>query len=185
MRLSHLALALMLAAGPLAAQEAPTRQITVTGVAEADAVPDLATVTAGVETRRRDRRRGARRELRGDDGGLRRARGCRDRAARHADEPAQHQPGLRAVPRRAPTEPQKVVAYEASNMVTVRVRAIDSLGAVIDAVTKAGSNRLFGISFDVAEPKPRARHARASRRWRTPGPRPSSSPAPPASPSGR
>ena len=34
----------------------------------------------------------------------------------------------------------------------MRVRAIDSLGAVIDALAKAGANRLQGVSFDVADP---------------------------------
>ena len=50
MRLAALALALVLAAAPAYADE-PPRQITVTGSAEAEAVPDLATITAGVETR--------------------------------------------------------------------------------------------------------------------------------------
>jgi uncharacterized protein YggE len=56
--------------------------------------------------------------------------------------------------------PPAVVAYEASNLVTVRVRAIDSLGAVIDALAKAGANRLQGVSFDVADPKPHLDAAR-------------------------
>ena len=55
MRLTAFAIALCLAvAGPAAAQQdqdQPPRRITVTGVAEAEAVPDIATLTAGVETR--------------------------------------------------------------------------------------------------------------------------------------
>ena len=50
MRSKLLAALLLLAATLPAAAQEPPRQVTVTGAAEADAVPDLATVTAGVET---------------------------------------------------------------------------------------------------------------------------------------
>ena len=50
-------------------------------------------------------------------------------------------------------EPQRVVGYQASNMVTVRVREVAKLGAVVDAVTGAGANRLYGIGFDVSDPR--------------------------------
>jgi uncharacterized protein YggE len=153
MRLSHLALALMLAAGPLAAQEPPPRQISVTGVAEAEAVPDLATVTAGVETRAET----AAAALAANSEAMTAVFAALEAAgiARRDMQTSQlnispvHEPF-----RDGATEPQKVVAYDASNLVTVQVRAIDRLGEVIDAVTEAGSNRLFGISFDVSEPKP-------------------------------
>ena len=42
----------------------------------------------------------------------------------------------------------------------MRVRAIDTLGSVVDALAKAGSNRLYGIGFEVAEPKPHLDTAR-------------------------
>ena len=54
-------------------------------------------------------------------------------------------------------EPQKIIGYDATNTVTVRVRGIAGLGGVVDALAKAGSNRLYGIGFEVAEPKPHAR----------------------------
>ena len=56
--------------------------------------------------------------------------------------------------------PSKVIAYQASNMVTVKVRDVASLGAIVDAVTAAGANRLYGIGFDVADPKPALDEAR-------------------------
>ena len=56
--------------------------------------------------------------------------------------------------------PPIVVAFDASNLVTVRVRAIDGLGAIIDALAEAGANRLQGVSFDVAEPRPHLDAAR-------------------------
>jgi uncharacterized protein YggE len=48
----------------------------------------------------------------------------------------------------------KVTGYQASNMVTVKVRDVAALGTIVDAVTGAGANRLYGIGFDVADPKP-------------------------------
>ena len=57
-------------------------------------------------------------------------------------------------------EPQKIIGYDATNTVTVRVREIAGLGGVVDALAKAGSNRLYGIGFEVAEPKPHLDAAR-------------------------
>lgn len=44
---------------------------------------------------------------------------------------------------RAPT----VVGYQASNMVSVRVKEIGNLGQVMDAIVNAGANEINGISF--------------------------------------
>ena len=154
MRLAALALALplALAAAPAYPDELP-RQITVTGSAEAEAVPDLATITAGVETR---------------------ADTAADALARNSEAMAAVLAAIEAagVARRdvqtsqlsispvyepysegAP-EAQKVAGYEAANMVTIRVRDVARLGATVDAVTGAGANRIFGIGFDVSDPKP-------------------------------
>jgi uncharacterized protein YggE len=47
-----------------------------------------------------------------------------------------------------------ISGYIASNMLTVRVRALDSLGAVLDAVIADGANTLNGLTFEVAQPRP-------------------------------
>ncbi len=44
--------------------------------------------------------------------------------------------------------------YTAMNMVNVRVRALDSLGGVLDAAVKDGANTLNGLTFGIAEPQP-------------------------------
>ena len=49
-------------------------------------------------------------------------------------------------------QPPVLVGYDVSNTVTVTVRQIDSLGALLDTVVKAGSNQINGISFDVSTP---------------------------------
>ena len=50
-------------------------------------------------------------------------------------------------------ETQQVAGYEAANMVTVRVRDVARVGETVDAVTKAGVNRVYGIGFDVSDPR--------------------------------
>jgi uncharacterized protein YggE len=146
-------LALMLAvAVPAAAQDEPPRQIVVTGVGEVEAAPDRATVTAGVETQ-------------GETAAEALAANATTMTAIFAALEAADVPradfqtsqlSLDAIweDRSGAEGPPKVVGYQASNLVTVRVREIARLGVVIDAVTTAGANRMYGIGFEVAEPKP-------------------------------
>lgn len=47
---------------------------------------------------------------------------------------------------RSPT----LVGYEARNTVTIRVRAVDKAGSVVDTLVAAGSNQIEGLSFDVS-----------------------------------
>lgn len=47
---------------------------------------------------------------------------------------------------RSPT----LVGYEARNTVTIRVRAVDKAGGVVDALVAAGSNQIEGLSFEVS-----------------------------------
>lgn len=49
-------------------------------------------------------------------------------------------------------QPPLLVGYDVSNNVTVTVRQVDGLGALLDTVVKAGSNQINGISFDVSKP---------------------------------
>lgn len=43
----------------------------------------------------------------------------------------------------------RITGYQASSNLTIKVRAIDTANAVIDAATAAGANQVGGISFDV------------------------------------
>ncbi len=54
----------------------------------------------------------------------------------------------------------KISGYTASNMLTVRVRALDGLGSVLDASVSDGANTLNGLTFGLAEPKPAMDEAR-------------------------
>jgi uncharacterized protein YggE len=44
---------------------------------------------------------------------------------------------------------QKIVGYQASSNLTIKVRNIENANSVVDAATSAGANTVGGISFDV------------------------------------
>lgn len=50
-------------------------------------------------------------------------------------------------------QPPRLVGYDVSNTVTVAVRKLDSLGAILDKVVSAGSNQINGILFQIAKPE--------------------------------
>lgn len=47
--------------------------------------------------------------------------------------------------------PPRIVSYRVSNQLTVRVRALDRLGAILDRSVGLGANQLSGISFTLAD----------------------------------
>ncbi len=57
-------------------------------------------------------------------------------------------------------QPPKVVGYDVSNNVTVTVRKLESLGAVLDQVVSAGSNQINGVMFQVSKPETATDEAR-------------------------
>ena len=48
--------------------------------------------------------------------------------------------------------PPKINGYQVSNMVTVRVRELDSLGQILDRAVTVGANTVNGVTFSVADP---------------------------------
>ena len=56
--------------------------------------------------------------------------------------------------------PRRLTGYQASNRVTIVVRALERTGAAIDAAVSAGATDVEGISFDIADPKPLQDEAR-------------------------
>jgi uncharacterized protein YggE len=57
-------------------------------------------------------------------------------------------------------ERPRIDGYQASNRVTVRVRDLDALGSILDAVLTDGANRLGGLQFTLADPDPLMDEAR-------------------------
>lgn len=149
--IASLALALAVAAHSAAAA-GTAQEITVTGSATVDAVPDVATVTAGVETQAPTAAAalGQNTEAMTAVFAALTAAGVDERNMQTSQLTLN--PVFSSDPGGSQAAPQ-VVAYQASNMVTVRVFEVAGLGATIDALTKAGANRLYGVSFDVDEPR--------------------------------
>lgn len=55
---------------------------------------------------------------------------------------------------------QRLIGYIASNSILVKTRRIDRLSSLIDQVTTAGADQLYGPRFAVADPLPLRREAR-------------------------
>lgn len=58
-------------------------------------------------------------------------------------------------------EGPRFLGYEASNQLTVHVRALDKAGALVDAMVTAGATNINGPSFGIAEPDKLLDQARA------------------------
>jgi hypothetical protein len=156
MRILPALAALAVLAGPALAEGA-SATISVTGEGSVDVVPDMATVTLGV-TVSGDTAKAA---LDANSAALSavieklKAAGIEDRDIQTS--------GLSLGPvydYSSSGNPQQVLGYTASNMVTVRVRAIDTVGSVLDASVTDGANTLNGIAFGLTDPVPAADEAR-------------------------
>ena len=138
-----------------AAQDLPS--LTVTGEGSVSAVPDMATVTLGVSARDPSAATAMNRTSQAVAAILERltALGVAPRDVQTTDLSL----GPVWVDRNNNGQPQ-VDGFEASNRVTVRIRAIDSVGAVLEAVLEDGANRLDGLSFGLQDPRPLLDEAR-------------------------
>ena len=66
-----------------------------------------------------------------------------------------------AAPRRTEDEATRIVAYRATNVARIRVRALDSVGKVLDDAVAAGANVVRGVQFTLGDPAPAESRARA------------------------
>lgn len=153
-----LALGMAVTPAALIAQET-SRQITVIGTGAVEAAPDTALVTAGVETQSE----AAAEALAGANAAITSVFAVLEDAGVARPDIQTSQLSLEPVwqqPDDVVDVDPRVVGYRASNIVTIRVRAVDRLGAVIDALTRAGANRILGIAFEIADPRPLLEEAR-------------------------
>lgn len=140
---------------PLEARaEAPVAQITVTGEAVVQAVPDMATISLGVTTM------GATGSEAMDANSAALAKViARLKAAGIAERDLQTQnlslnPNWSSYDSSVSGAPQTITGYTASNILSVKVRDLAVLGAVLDAAVGDGANTLNGLSFDLSQPRP-------------------------------
>jgi uncharacterized protein YggE len=146
---------------PAVAQEKTMPTLTVVGEGTATAVSDLAVVTVAVVTQ----------AARAADALAQNSKAMTDVITAVKDagiEPrdvetsrvsmrpqySQPSPGVREAP--------KLVGYEATNAVAIRVRAIEKVGTVLDRLVTVGANQVRGVELMLAEPGPLRDKARAA-----------------------
>lgn len=148
MRAALLILAL-LALFPVAAVAQDGPVLTVTGEGRVALRPDIALIQLGVTTEARS----AEQALADNSADM--ARVLAFLAAAGIAEADIQTSGLRLSPRqedyRGDSTPPRVIGFVATNEVTVRVRDLDRLGEVLDAVVREGANRFNGLSFGLAD----------------------------------
>lgn len=142
---------------PLSGQAWAQSLITVTGEATIEATPDMATVSLGVTTDGATAAEAMAANTKALQAVIDRlkAAGIEDRDLQTSN--------LTLNPNWVGYESgstPKIAGYVASNMLNVRVRALNSLGTVLDASIADGANTLNGITFDLSAPRPAQDEAR-------------------------
>lgn len=158
-----LAFAVVAAAAQVAfAQEAPSAAefqattLHLSADGEVHAMPDMATITVGVQTEAPTAAEAMR---------LNAEKMTRVMAAlRQAGlEPRDiHTSQLNLSPRydEPQNQPRRLAGFDASNQVTIKLRDVARVGPVLDAAVAAGGNTIWGISFGLQDPKPLQDQAR-------------------------
>ena len=134
--------------GFAAADDDKRRTISVSGVGEVQAVPDMAIVSAGVATDGST----ARTALSANNAAIARVvQAVRDAGvdARDVQTARVNVSPVYSQPR---GEAPRISGHRASNTVTVRLRDLPKLGAMLDGLVAAGANQLHGVRFTFAEP---------------------------------
>lgn len=137
---------LLLLTASAQADDDPLRTLSVNGRGQVTAPPDMAVIQAGVQTRAES----ASEALRANSEAM----------ARVLDELRAHdiaERDIQTVNFRVQPEYRHdrntgeavMIGYQAGNDVRVRVRDLDRLGTLLDALVTAGSNQLQGISFAI------------------------------------
>lgn len=138
------------------------RTISLTGLAQVRASPDMAIISAGTISEAKT----ARAALSANTKAMRAvlaiiaAAGVAEKDIQTSNfsiqpkytYPARASDGSRDAP--------EIDGYTVSNSLTVIVRDLASLGAVMDAVVSSGVNQMNGLSFTIAEPEPLRNEAR-------------------------
>lgn len=138
-----------------AAQSAPSIAVPADGTllsvsasAEVKRAPDVATLSAGVVTQAAD----ANSAMRANAEQMQKVMAA-IRAAGIADKDIQTS-GINLNPqyRYAENQPPAITGYQASNNVNLKVRDLDKLGKVLDALVASGANQVNGPSFEIDQP---------------------------------
>ena len=134
------------------------RRITVSGKGEVMAVPDVASMSIGVETEAK-----APSDALSENASRMTAVMAMLKKAGIAEKDMQtNQLGIWPVytDRSQSHVPPKISGYRVSNQVSVTIRDIERIGEILDQAVSDGANTVSGPSFTVAEPEPLYQKAR-------------------------
>ena len=149
------ALALPIAAPALADGDV-TRTISVTGTGTVEAAPDMATLMIGVTTQGATAAEALAENSKATEAVIARLTASGAEARDMQTSNLSINPSWTGYDTSTPT----ISGYVASNMLTVRVRALDTTGAILDAAVADGANTLNGMTFGLADPEPAYNEAR-------------------------
>ena len=144
------------APGFAAVNPSAPRTITVTGMAEVKAKPDIAIISTGVESEAVT----ASEALAKNSAAMTRILATLKKAGIADDDIQTSSFSVAPQYNSNDPEPRRIVGYRVTNQVTVRVRAIAKVGTILDALVQVGSNRINGVAFDIANQKPLLNEAR-------------------------
>jgi uncharacterized protein YggE len=152
--LSALALATSLALPlPALAEDAMPPMITVTGTGTVEAAPDIATLSIGVTTMGETAATALSANSAQLEAVMARLTAAGIEARDMQTSNLSLNPNWTGHDGSSASGPT-IAGFVASNMLTVRVRQLDGLGAVLDAAVADGANTLNGLSFGLADPAP-------------------------------
>lgn len=157
MRMIVLSLALVLGLASEGFAETPERLVSVVGEGRVATTPDMAVISLGV-THQAKTARAAMDMVNGDAVALLAALAAFDVAPRDVQTDQLSVSPLWDNGDRV----RRITGYVARNAVSVRVRDLPKLGAVMDAALSAGSNDFNGVNFAMQDPTPLEAQARAA-----------------------
>src|SRR5664279_747292 len=157
MKTSILFAALIVAALASLPARADDKLVTVTGEATVAIAPDMATIRVGVTSQGKSAREASETNGKQMTGVLAALKG-----AGIADRDVQTS-SLSLQPQYDPNKSgaARLLGFQATNQVTVKIRAIDTLPDVLDRAISAGANEMSGIEFVVSEQSKLLDQARA------------------------
>lgn len=140
----------LLSLSPVAvwAQE-DSRQLTVTGTGEVARAPDMAVIRVGVGAEDED----AATALASTSEAMTRMQARLAEVGIERRDIQTSQLSLNPVYEQRPNSNPRIIGFQATNAVTVRVRDIGSTGAVLGALVGDGANRIDGVEFALQEPQ--------------------------------
>lgn len=149
----------LLATPVSAAPESQAGIISVTGKGSVSMTPDMAVVSAGVQTQKKQAKEALaenNRKMAALMAELKKA-GIESKDIQTSNFNIHPQ---MVYPKQREAKPPRIVGYNVSNQVAVKIRKLESVGTVLTALVEAGANNMSGLHFDVSDKAEKLAEAR-------------------------